>query len=89
MQRIKNSLNRRIAEDRLLLTRDKGFGALMFLEAHTYGGVILLRIAPQSVESVHQELARLLTEHGEDELKGCFVVVEPGRHRIRRTPPRE
>lgn len=32
---------------------------------------------------VHQEIHRLLAEHGED-VRGLFCVVEPHRHRIRR-----
>jgi hypothetical protein len=35
-------------------------------------------------EEVHRELHRLLEEHGEDELRSVFCVVEPHRHRIRR-----
>jgi predicted nuclease of predicted toxin-antitoxin system len=71
---------------RLLLTRDKDFGALTFLQAQLSGGVILLRVTPTMVEDVHQELQRLLKEHREEELRGSFCVVEPRRHRIRRLP---
>ena len=70
-------------EQRLLITRDKGFGALVFLVHRQHSGVILLRIDPLSVDAVHQELRRLLEEHTEIELRNRFVVVEPGRHRIR------
>jgi len=46
--------------DRRLLTRDKGFGALVFLRRELSAGVILLRITPTTVEEVHRELRRLL-----------------------------
>jgi predicted nuclease of predicted toxin-antitoxin system len=77
-------LKRARGEKRLLLTRDKGFGGLVFLNKEISTGVILLRMTPVSAEEVHHELHRLLEEHGEDELKKVFCVVEPHRHRIRR-----
>lgn len=72
--------------DRLFLTRDKGFGALVFLRAEESSGAILLRVTPTTVEEAHQELNCLLEKHEEEELKGLFCVVEPHRHRIRRLP---
>jgi predicted nuclease of predicted toxin-antitoxin system len=69
---------------RLFLTRDKGFGALVFLQAVVSTGVILLRVTPTSIEEVHRELQRLFKEHNEEELKRLYCVVEPRRHRIRR-----
>ena len=72
--------------DRLFLTRDKDFGALVFLKAVESSGVILLRVTPMTVDEVHRELQRLLGEHKEEELKRSFCVVEPHRYRIRRLP---
>lgn len=43
---------------RLLITRDKGFGALVFLKAMKQTGVILLRVTPKTVEEIHLELGR-------------------------------
>ncbi len=77
-------LKRARGKNRLLLTRDKGFGGLVFLHKELSTGVILLRMTPVSAEEVHHELHRLLEEHGEDELRNVFCVVEPHRHRIRR-----
>jgi predicted nuclease of predicted toxin-antitoxin system len=73
-------------ENRLFITRDKGFGGLVFLNKVLSTGVILLRMTPGSAEEEHRELLRLLGEHGEDELKKAFCVVEPHRHRIRHLP---
>ena len=70
-------------EQRLLITRDKDFGALVFLMRRQHSGVILLRMNPLTVDAVHQELRRLLKKHTEIELRNRFVVVEPGRYRIR------
>ena len=70
--------------NRLMVTRDKGYGALVFLKALQKTGVILLKITPKNIVEVHAELGRLLKEHKEEELEHLFCVVEPNRHRIRR-----
>jgi len=69
--------------DRILITRDKDFGALTFLKESLSTGVVLLRLTPTTVERVHRELSLLFHEHTEDELKNLFCVVEPHRYRIR------
>ena len=80
----------RVAQEqgRLLLTRDRDFGGLVFVERQG-PGVIYLRILPATQSSVHAELERVLTLYGEDELRGAFLVVEPGRHRIRKPAPEQ
>lgn len=71
------------ARNRLLLTRDRDFGRLVFVEGQP-GGVLYLRITPATQETVHTELQRVLNNHSYDELRRAFTVVEPGQHRIRR-----
>jgi predicted nuclease of predicted toxin-antitoxin system len=71
---------------RIFITRDSDFGSLVFLEKSPSEGVVLLRIAPETKERVHSELAIVLNRHNEEELRRCFCTVEPGRHRIRHTP---
>jgi len=68
---------------RLLMTRDKGFGSLVFLGEVSSAGVILLRITPTVIASVHKQLYRLLSEHSEEELHSIFCIVEPYRYRLR------
>jgi len=70
-------------ENRSLLTRDKGFGTLVFLNKELSTGVVLLKITPMTIKEVHQEIYRLFKEHKEEALKSLFCVVEPHRHRIR------
>ena len=69
---------------RPLVTRDKGFGSLVFLGTAPSSGVILLRVNPTTVQDVHRELRRLLSENPEGKLRALFCVVEPHRHRLRR-----
>jgi predicted nuclease of predicted toxin-antitoxin system len=71
------------AQSRIFVTRDRDFGGLVFVQ-DLGAGVIYLRLLPSTQNAVHQELARVLEEHTEEELAHAFVVVEPGRHRFRR-----
>ena len=73
-------------QGRIFVTRDRDFGALVFVQGRG-PGVIYLRISPSTQDSVHVELARVLTLYNEQELQVSFVVIEPGRHRIRRPRP--
>ncbi len=50
-------------------------------------GVLYLRVLPSTLEAVHAELGRVLSLYNEAELLGSFVVVEPGRHRVRKPAP--
>lgn len=43
-----------------------------------------MRISPANEDAVHEELMRALGMYSANDLKAAFVVVEPGRHRIRR-----
>lgn len=68
---------------RIFVTRDRDYGNLVFV----YGvgkGVIYLRVLPSDMDGVHAELKNILETYSEDELAKSFVVVEKGRHRIRK-----
>ena len=69
-------------DDRLLVTRDRDFGRLVFV-LRAGSGVIYLRLNPTNLSAVHEELKRVLETYSESELKEAFVVVETGRHRFR------
>jgi predicted nuclease of predicted toxin-antitoxin system len=70
---------------RVLVTRDRDYGSLVFLEGRS-GGVVYLRISPATLDAVHDELATVFQRYTPDLLAHSFVVVEPGRHRVRRSP---
>lgn len=70
---------------RIFITRDRDFGALVFLGGSRVG-VIYLRMTPSQVRAVHLELERVLASYSEGELRAAFAVVEAGSHRIRRLP---
>jgi predicted nuclease of predicted toxin-antitoxin system len=68
---------------RIMVTRDRDYGGLVFLMQQPHA-VVYLRITPATVTSVHDELAHVLAICTETDLMRAFVVVEPGRHRLRR-----
>ena len=72
-------------QNRIFLTRDRDFGALVFVRV-LGSGVLYLRMLPSTQDSVHAELARVLGSYSEEELRRAFVVVEAGAHRFRRLP---
>jgi predicted nuclease of predicted toxin-antitoxin system len=78
-------LRKAVEQSRILVTRDRDFGGLVFVEG-LGNSVIYLRMLPSTQRAVHKELERILKAYSEDELKNAFVVVEPGRHRLRRLP---
>ena len=71
------------AESRVFVTRDRDYGGLVFVQS-LGAGVLYLRVLPSTLAAVHTELERVLSLYNEAELLGSFVVVEPGRHRVRR-----
>jgi predicted nuclease of predicted toxin-antitoxin system len=70
-------------QGRILITRDRDFGTLVFMKAMG-AGVIYLRILPSTQNAVHKELERILNTYSEEELAKAFVVVRLDGHRIRR-----
>lgn len=68
---------------RIMITKDKDFGALLFLKEKKTEGVILLRGSIKEIDEIHSELKELLLKHTEAELRRSFCVVEPKRYRIR------
>ena len=72
-------------QGRILVTRDRDYGNLVFVQA-LGAGVLYLRILPSTQNAVHAELQRVLNTYTEEELARAFVVIEAGGHRIRRLP---
>src|SRR4030042_3733616 len=70
-------------DNRLLITRDKDFGTLVFWEKVLSTGVVLLRITPMTAKKVHHEIQRLFEKHSEEELRGVFGLVKLIRIRFR------
>jgi predicted nuclease of predicted toxin-antitoxin system len=73
------------AQQRIMVTRDRDYGHLVFVKA-LGSGVIYLRMLPTTQNAVHQELERVLHSYTEEQLRQAFVVIEPGGHRFRKLP---
>ena len=71
------------SQQRLLITSDKDFGELVFRLGRANQGVVLLRLVGLSNELKADSVSEALRLHG-SEFPGAFVVIEPGRIRIRK-----
>jgi predicted nuclease of predicted toxin-antitoxin system len=78
-------LNLALAAAAPLVTADKDFGELVFRQHRLSAGVVLLRLAGLSEESKAAAVAEYFAAHSET-VAGNFVVLAPGRLRIRSDP---
>jgi predicted nuclease of predicted toxin-antitoxin system len=70
--------------DRILLTEDKDFGQLVFATQRHTAGILLLRYPARARHQIARDVA-MLVEVRAHRLRGRFVVMQPGRVRIRVT----
>jgi predicted nuclease of predicted toxin-antitoxin system len=69
--------------DRILLTEDKDFGWLVYVGRASSAGVILIRYPGNARKQLAEAIVRLVQTQGE-QLRGNFVVLQPGQARINR-----
>lgn len=72
------------AEDRLIITLDRGFGDLRIYPPGTHAGILVLRLDDHSLPGVRAALERLLNDVALGDLAGCVAVFRDGDLRIRR-----
>jgi len=70
-------------EKRILLTEDKDFGEWVFAHGENVSGVILIRFPANARRQLSEEIKVLVDIHGLQLMRN-FVVLEPGRARIRK-----
>ncbi len=70
-------------EKRILLTEDKDFGEWVFAHGEDVSGVILIRFPANARRQLGEEIKVLVDIHGLQLMRN-FVVLEPGRARIRK-----
>lgn len=73
-------------EERIILTFDLDFGALLYAGLHQSPSVIIFRMNIQTPATVTKKLFGLLGEHSRELENGAVVVVESFRYRIRDLP---
>lgn len=73
-------------QERIIVTRDLGFGNLLTFPLGTLPGVILIRVSEEYIAlEIIDLVARFLPmlEQDELQLQGALVVLEPNQFRIR------
>ena len=80
-------LNLANKEDRILVTNDKDFGEIIFLQKKVSAGIILIRVKGQNIGKKIRSLKKLL-KYYVDRISGNFVVISDKRIRIRPLEPK-
>lgn len=70
-------------EDRILITRDKDFGELVYLLNKLHSGIILNRLAGLSAIKKAELVTQVIKTYSH-ELYGSFTVIQPGAIRIKK-----
>lgn len=73
-------------EKRVVLTFDLDFGEIVALSGGSDTSVVLFRLNNTTTPFVIRRLSTVIDEAGDALGAGAIVVVEDGRHRIRRLP---
>src|SRR5687768_4280815 len=73
-------------EQRIVLTFDLDFGEILAGSGGQIVSVILFRLRNTRTEFVIERLDEVLKLSSEELSQGAIVIVEDGRHRIRRLP---
>ena len=66
-----------------LITTDKDFGELVFRQNRAASGVVLIRLGGLTNQAKAASVSTAIRKHA-DAIVGSFMVVSPGRVRIRR-----
>lgn len=71
------------SEDRILITRDKDFGELVYRLHQVHSGIILNRLSELNTETKATIVKYVIETYG-NELYGSFTVIQPGVIKIRK-----
>jgi predicted nuclease of predicted toxin-antitoxin system len=88
LQRLPNGdiFQKGFAEQRIVLTFDLDFGEILAESAGHVVSVILFRLHDTRTDHVIERLKTVLEQSSAELLVGAIVVVEEGRHRVRKLP---
>jgi predicted nuclease of predicted toxin-antitoxin system len=73
-------------EQRIVLTFDLDFGEILAASGRQIVSVILFRLRNTRTGFVIQRLDDVLNQSSAELMQGTIVIVEDGRHRVRRLP---
>jgi predicted nuclease of predicted toxin-antitoxin system len=71
-----------IEEERIIITHDKDFGAILQYPLKEHGGVVLLRLRRPTPQNAAKAIESVLAQVPEEKMRGRVVVVEDARIRI-------
>ena len=69
-----------------LITRDRDFANLTIYPLGSHQGIILLRITPETMDSVHKNLLAMLRSLDFDAIQGNLIIVTSTNYRIHKKP---
>ena len=77
-------LEKAVQENRIIVTNDKDFGDLVFLNKLHHKGIILLRFRTEKLETKIKFLKSFLKNYS-DKISNKFTVIDESKIRIRRS----
>lgn len=88
LQRLPNGeiFQKASCEQRIVRTFDLDFGEILAASAGQIVSVALFRLRNTRTNFVIQRLDAVLNQSSAELLKGAIVIVEDGRHRVRKLP---
>lgn len=78
-----------VKEDRIFITLDLDFSDIRRFPPGSHPGLLLLRPESKGRQAVIAVLRRVLQEHRLEDFRGCLVVADPRRTRVRRSAPKD
>lgn len=72
------------ADDRLIITLDRGFGDIQRYPPGSHAGILVLRVDDQSAASIVDTLTQLVDSTDLVDLSQCVAIYRNGELRIRR-----
>jgi predicted nuclease of predicted toxin-antitoxin system len=76
-----------VERGRVLLTEDRDFGELVYARGRSSAGVVLIKFGSRVRQAKPAAVTEAVAKMG-TRLRNGFTVVEPGRLRVGRRPPR-
>jgi predicted nuclease of predicted toxin-antitoxin system len=74
-----------VAEGRVLLTADLGFGNVLAFPANSHHGIVVARFPSQiPIRTLNDAILAAIRSLTDDDIEQAVVVIEPGRMRLRR-----
>lgn len=88
LQRLPNGdiFQKGLTEKRIVLTFDLDFGEILAGSAGQVVSVVLFRLHDTRTSHVMERLQTVLDQSAAELLAGAIIVVEEGRHRVRKLP---